>query len=112
LAHASNAAVTSFPFVLYNDYYDDKDFITTLINSSFVGIIWTPEIQSSETVEEWLRRFMTDSYPPLTMLNAWQDVTKSWSFPEVGKQVTDVLNRIFIQPLPIMLFKGYLRFVQ
>lgn len=33
LIRASNGGGTSFPYVIYNDYYNHKDFITALINS-------------------------------------------------------------------------------
>jgi alpha-D-xyloside xylohydrolase len=94
LVRSSNAGATSFPFVLYNDYYDHKDFITALINSSFVGMLWTPEVRNSEsrTAEEWLRRFQTVCFSPLAILNAWEAGTTPWSFTEVEKQVTDVIK--------------------
>lgn len=92
LVRASNAGAVSFPYVVYNDYYSHRDFITALINSSFIGVLWTPEVRSSKTAEEWLRRMQTVCFSPLAMLNAWSDGTKPWSFPEVEKQVADVAN--------------------
>jgi len=87
LVRAANAGATSMPFVIYNDYYSHPDFITALINSSFSGILWTPEVRSSGSAEEWLRRFQTVCFSPLAMINAWADGTKPWSFPEVEKEV-------------------------
>jgi alpha-D-xyloside xylohydrolase len=87
LVRASNAGASSFPYVIYNDYYSHPDFITALINSSFIGVLWTPEVRSSPTAEEWLRRMQTVCFSPLAMINAWADGTKPWSFPEVEKQV-------------------------
>jgi alpha-D-xyloside xylohydrolase len=92
LVRASNAGGVSFPYVIYNDYYSHRDFITALINSSFIGVLWTPEVRSSSTAEEWLRRMQTVCFSPLAMLNAWSDGTKPWSFPEVEKQVAEVAN--------------------
>lgn len=92
LVRASNAGAVSFPYVIYNDYYSHRDFITALINSSFIGVLWTPEVRGSKTAEEWLRRMQTVCFSPLAMLNAWSDGTKPWSFPEVEKQVSDVAN--------------------
>jgi len=92
LVRASNAGGVSFPYVIYNDYYSHRDFITALINSSFIGVLWTPEVRGSKTAEEWLRRMQTVCFSPLAMLNAWSDGTKPWSFPEVEKQVADVAN--------------------
>ncbi len=92
LVRGSNAGASSFPYVIYNDYYSHRDFITALINSSFIGVLWTPEVRASDSGEEWLRRMQTVCFSPLAMLNAWADGTKPWSFPEVSKQVQDVAH--------------------
>ena len=78
--------------MIYNDYYSHRDFITALINSSFIGTLWTPEVRSSGSAEDWLRRMQTVCFSPIAMLNAWADGTKPWTFPEVEKQVADVAN--------------------
>lgn len=87
LVRASNGGGTSFPYVLYNDYYNHEDFITALINSGFAGVLWTPEVRASKTGEEWLRRFQSNVFSPMAMINAWSSGTKPWSYPEVEKQV-------------------------
>ncbi|MEO8415636.1 MAG: TIM-barrel domain-containing protein, partial [Ginsengibacter sp.] len=92
LVRASNAGASSFPYVIYNDYYSHPDFITALVNSSFIGVLWTPEVRSSPTAEEWLRRMQTVCFSPLAMINAWADGTKPWSFPAVEKQVQAIAD--------------------
>ncbi len=87
LVRASNGGASSFPYVIYNDYYSHEDFITALINSGFNGVLWTPEVRSSKTGEEWLRRFQTVCFSPMAMINAWSSGTKPWSYPEVEKEV-------------------------
>jgi alpha-D-xyloside xylohydrolase len=99
LVRAGNAGMSSFPFVLYNDYYNHRDYITALINSSFIGVLWTPEVRSSATAEEWLRRMQTVCFAPIAMLDAWSDGTKPWTFPEVAKDVQDIA-RLRIQLIP------------
>lgn len=89
LVRASNAGGNSLPYVLYNDYYSHKDFITALINSGFSGVLWTPEVRGSKTGEEWLRRFQSVVFSPMAMINAWASGTKPWSFPEVAGQVKE-----------------------
>ena len=76
LVRAGNAGTSSYPYVIYNDYYNHRDFITALINSSFIGVLWTPEVRASRTSEEWLRRMQTTCFSPLAMINAWADGTK------------------------------------
>lgn len=90
LIRASNGGGSSFPYVIYNDYYSHEDFITALINSSFAGVLWTPEVRGSKTGEEWVRRMQTVCFSPMAMINAWSDGTKPWSFPEVEKEVKEI----------------------
>lgn len=90
LVRASNAGGSSFPYVIYNDYYSHEDFITALINSSFCGVLWTPEVRGSSGGEEWVRRMQTVCFSPMAMINAWADGTKPWSFPEVEKEVKKI----------------------
>ncbi len=90
LVRASNGGGASFPYVIYNDYYSHEDFITALINSGFIGVLWTPEVRSSKTSEEWLRRMQTVIFSPMAMINAWSSGTKPWSFPDVEKEVREI----------------------
>lgn len=84
LVRGSNAGASTFPFVIYNDYYNHEDFITALINSGYAGVLWTPEARASKTAEEWVRRFQTVVFSPMAMINAWSSGTKPWSYPEVA----------------------------
>ncbi|WP_448104305.1 glycoside hydrolase family 31 protein [Pedobacter panaciterrae] len=90
LVRASNGGGSSLPYVIYNDYYNHEDFITALINSSFAGVLWTPEARASKTGEEWLRRMQSVVFSPMAMINAWSSGTKPWSYPEVEQQVKDM----------------------
>lgn len=99
LVRANNAGGVSFPFVIYNDYYNHEDFITALINSGFAGVLWTPEARASKTGEEWLRRFQTVVFSPMAMINAWSSGTKPWSYPEVAAQVKE-FSLLRMQMLP------------
>ncbi|PHN06566.1 TIM-barrel domain-containing protein [Flavilitoribacter nigricans] len=108
LVRASNAGASSFPYVVYNDYYSHKDFITALINSSFIGVLWTPEVRASKTSEEWLRRMQSVCFSPMAMLNAWADGTKPWTFPEVEDEVRAVAQlRMRLLPYLYTAFARY-----
>ena len=89
LVRGSNAGASRFPFVLYSDYYSHAGFLTALVNSSLAGVLWTPEVRSSKTGEEWLRRMQLSCLSPVAMVNAWADGTKPWSFPEVFPAVRE-----------------------
>ncbi|OQP67600.1 glycoside hydrolase family 31 protein [Niastella populi] len=99
LVRASNGGGTSFPYVIYNDYYNHEDFITALINSGFAGVLWTPEVRASKTGEEWLRRFQTVVFSPMAMINAWASGTKPWSYNDVAEPIKQ-LALLRMQMLP------------
>jgi alpha-D-xyloside xylohydrolase len=92
LVRGSNAGAAALPYVIYNDYYSHPDFITALINSGFIGVLWTPEVRSSTSGEEWLRRMQSVCFSPLAMLNAWSSGTKPWTFPEVADAVRETMR--------------------
>ena len=108
LVRASNAGAAPLPYVLYNDSYSHQEFITALASSGFIGVLWTPEVRSSRTSEEWLRRMQSVCFSPLAMLNAWSDGTKPWSFPDVADRVRDVM-RLRIRLLPY-LYSAFARY--
>ncbi|HSB94372.1 MAG TPA: TIM-barrel domain-containing protein [Flavitalea sp.] len=99
LVRGSNAGSSNLPYVIYNDYYSHRDFITALVNSSFIGVLWTPEVRASKTAEEWIRRMQSVCFSPMAMLNAWADGTRPWTFPEVAGAVKDVAT-LRMQLLP------------
>ena len=108
LTRSSNGGGSSYPYVIYNDYYSHEDFITALINSGYSGVLWTPEVRSSKSAEEWLRRFQTVCFSPMAMINAWSSGTKPWSFPEVEESVKDYsLLRMQIIPYLYSEFAKY-----
>ncbi len=108
LVRASNAGGTSFPYVIYNDYYNHEDFITALINSGFAGVLWTPEVRASKTAEEWLRRFQTVVFSPMAMINAWASGTKPWSYTDVAEPIKQLaLLRMQMMPYWYSAFARY-----
>jgi alpha-D-xyloside xylohydrolase len=92
LVRGSNGASSGYPFVLYSDYYDHRGFVTALVNSGFSGVLWTPEIRSANTKEEWVRRMQTVCLSHLAQLNAWSSGTKPWSMPEVNDAIRAAMH--------------------
>src|SRR5258708_15061018 len=89
LARASNAGGSALPYVLYDDYYDHRDYVTAMSSSSFIGVLWSAEVRSSGSAEELLPRIQSVCFSPMAMINAWADGTKPWSYPEVAQQVQE-----------------------
>jgi len=92
LVRSSYIGASNKSFVIYSDHYDHKGYVTALVNASMAGVLWTPEIRSANSAEEWIRRFQTVCFSPMMMLNAWASHTKPWSFPEVTDMVRDVIQ--------------------
>ena len=108
LVRAANAGISSYPFVLYNDYYNNRDLITALINSSFIGVLWTPEVRSSNNSEDWIRRIQSVCFSPIAMLDAWASKKNPWSFPEVYDMVKKIVNlRMRLIPYIYTAFADY-----
>jgi alpha-D-xyloside xylohydrolase len=108
LVRASNAGTSSFPYVLYSDSYNHKEYVTALINSSFIGVLWTPEVRDAASGEEWVRRMQTVCFSPVAMLNAWADAKKPWDFPEVEKEISFIANlRMQLIPYLYTAFADY-----
>lgn len=99
LVRASNAGANTYPYVIYNDYYNHEDFITALINSGYIGVLWTPEARASKTSEEWIRRFQTVIFSPMAMINAWSSGTRPWSYADVAAPIKELaLLRMRMMP--------------
>ncbi len=108
LVRAANAGSVSYPFVIYNDYYSHNGFITALVNSGFNGVLWTPEVRSGGSAEDWVRRMQTVCFSPMAMLNAWADGTKPWTFNEVYNHCKEVaLLRMQLLPYIYSIYADY-----
>lgn len=108
LVRSSNAGANSLPYVLYNDYYNHRDFITALINSGFSGVLWTPEVRGTKSAEEWVRRFQSVVFSPMAMIDSWASAVKPWSFPEVNAVIKEyALLRMRLMPYLYTEFARY-----
>ncbi|RYY56566.1 MAG: DUF5110 domain-containing protein [Chitinophagaceae bacterium] len=68
---ASNAFASPYPAALYSDTYDHREYIRMIPNSGFGGLIWSPEVRESASVEEFMRRTQTAVLSAQTLFNAW-----------------------------------------
>jgi len=86
LVRSSHALASQKPFVLYSDLYEHRSFIRGLVNSGFSGLLWTPEVRSSESVEDLIRRVQSVVFSPMALINAWYIKNPPW------KQIDRNLN--------------------
>jgi alpha-D-xyloside xylohydrolase len=65
LVRSSGALAAPYPFVLYSDLYDHRQYIRVLVNSGFSGLLWCPEVRQAVSVEDLIRRLQSTVFSPL-----------------------------------------------
>ncbi len=78
LVRSSGALAAPYPFVLYSDLYDHRAFVRALVNASFSGLLWCPEVRDAVSEEDLIRRLQTVVFSPLAMVNAWYIRNPPW----------------------------------
>lgn len=104
----AGALASSYPFVLYSDLYDHKDFIRGTVNSGFSGILWTPEVRDAKSSMEFLRRLQTTVFSVQCLINAWYCEEVPWKEHGCEKEVIELLQvRKALEPMLLEAFKEY-----
>ena len=85
LVRSSHAGASPYPFVLYSDLYNHKDFIRGTVNAGFSGLLWTPELRDAKSEADLLRRLQTVVFSPLSLINAWYLKNPPWLQINCGK---------------------------
>ena len=80
LVRGSNGGASRFPFAIYSDTYDHREYIAGITSAGLAGVMWCAEARSAANGEEWVRRMQTAVVSHIAQLNAWSDGTKPWSF--------------------------------
>jgi alpha-D-xyloside xylohydrolase len=75
---SSGSFAAPYPFVLYSDLYNHRDFIRGLVNCGFSGILWTPEVRDATSAEDLLRRIQSVIFSPQALINAWYIKNPPW----------------------------------
>ena len=75
---SAGSLCASYPFVLYSDLYDHKDFIRGLATAGFSGLLWTPELRDAKSREELIRRMQTVVFSPQCLINGWYCEKLPW----------------------------------
>jgi alpha-D-xyloside xylohydrolase len=78
LVRSSGALAAPFPFVLYSDLYDHRQFVRALVNSGFSGLLWCPEVRDAKSEEDLIRRLQTVVFSPLALINGWYIPNPPW----------------------------------
>ena len=89
----TNAGASPFPFVIYNDNYAFDEYVTAVANSSFAGVLWSPEVREGDG-RDMLRRVQAVCFSPLALFNGWATRTKLWTHAAV---VDDIRSAILLR---------------
>lgn len=86
------ALAAPYPFVLYSDLYDHRDFIRGLVNSGFSGLLWTPEFRQAETREECIRRIQCTVFSCQFLVNSWNYDGIPWVIFDCEDEVRELIQ--------------------
>ena len=108
LVRASNGAASGYPFAIYSDAYDLKEYITGMSASGFAGILWAPEIRSAGDERDWINRMQVVAFSALAQLNAWASGATPWHFEGAAGMVRETLElRMRLLPYLYSAFAAY-----
>ncbi len=110
LSEVRNAGALSapYPFVLYSDLYDHKDFIRGCATAGFSGILWTPELRDAKSKMELIRRLQSTVFSVQCLINAWYCPDVPWRELDCAKEVKELLQvREQLKPMLVEAFKKY-----
>jgi alpha-D-xyloside xylohydrolase len=78
LVRSSGALAAPYPFVLYSDLYDHRQFVRGIVTAGFCGLLWCPEVRDAVDPEDLIRRLQTVVFSPLAMINGWYIKNPPW----------------------------------
>jgi len=113
---ANHALAAPYPFALYSDLYDHRDFVRGVTTAGFSGLLWSPEVREGASVEDLLRRIQAVALSPHALINAWYIKNPPWKQFATGQNnadeflpeadaVTDAVRKVFevrMQLLPYL----------
>jgi alpha-D-xyloside xylohydrolase len=91
LVRSSGALAGPYPYVLYSDLYDHKEFLRGVVNMGFSGLLWTPELRNAENPEDLVRRLQSVVMSPMALINAWYIKNPPWKQVERNANNADQL---------------------
>lgn len=75
----AGALAAPYPFVLYSDLYDHRDFVRGTVGAGFSGLLWSPEVRDAPDVETLVRRVQAVALSPQALVNAWYIPMPPWA---------------------------------
>ena len=104
----AGALNASYPFVLYSDLYDHRDFVRGMCTAGFSGLLWTPEVRHAESKEEFLRRLQTTVFSCQCLINGWYSEEFPWLKFDCEEDVKKLIElRVKLIPMLSAAFNEY-----
>jgi alpha-glucosidase (family GH31 glycosyl hydrolase) len=108
LVRATNGAAAGYPFAIYSDAYDLREYITGISAAGLAGVLWTPEIRDARSEQDWLNRMQVVSFSALAQLNAWASGATPWHYPALTPAVRETIElRMRLLPYLYSAFAAY-----
>ncbi len=105
---ALGALSSSYPFVLYSDLYDQRDYLRATVNSGFSGVLWSPEVRHAENSEELIRRMQAAIFSVMALTNGWYLEEMPWETHNCVKEIKELLElRMSLIPYLYSAFYDY-----
>lgn len=102
------ALAAPYPFVLYSDLYDHRDFIRGMSTAPFSGLLWSPELRDASSREELLRRLQVVVFSIQCLINAWYCPDLPWREFGCEDEVRELLKlRVKLMPRLMEAFRLY-----
>ncbi|MGI6497016.1 MAG: TIM-barrel domain-containing protein [Kiritimatiellia bacterium] len=95
------ALAASYPFVLYSDLYEHRDFVTGVVNAGFSGLLWTPEVRDASSARDLVRRVQCVVFSAHSLVNAWYLEEMPWVALQCTGEIRRLL-RIRMQLIPYL----------
>ncbi len=89
---SAGALCAPYPFVLYSDLYDRKDFLRALVNSGFSGLLWAPEMREAYSEKELMGRLWNVIFSPQCVINGWYYEEVPWKDFNLENEVRKALT--------------------
>ena len=86
------ALAAPYPFVLYSDLYDHRDFVRGVTTASLSGLLWSPEVRHAESKKDLIRRLQTVVFSVQCLINAWYCDEVPWKDWDCEEEVRELLR--------------------
>lgn len=102
------ALASSYPFVLYSDLYDHRDFVRGVVTSGMSGLLWAPEVRHAESKKDMIRRLQSVVFSVQCVINGWYCEDVPWKELDCENEVRDLLKlRHKLMPMLKKAFDSY-----